>query len=68
MEVNISNSVISNNATGVQNSGGTVTIRLTNNDISFNGTALSGAIQSHANNRIQGNVSPGNAPTPDRPQ
>jgi hypothetical protein len=64
VEANISNSEISNNATGVQNTGGPTTIRLTNNDISFNGTGVNGTSQSHATNRIQGNVSPGNAPSP----
>jgi hypothetical protein len=64
VEANISNSEISNNATGVQNTGGPTTIRLTNNDISFNGTGVSGPSQSHATNRIQGNASPGNAPSP----
>jgi len=62
-ETNISNSVISNNATGVLNAGGTVTIRLGNNDIAFNTTALSGATQSFGNNRILGNGSLGTAPT-----
>jgi hypothetical protein len=63
-EVNVSNSVSSNNGTGVQNSGGTTTIRLNNNDISFNGTAISGATQSFTNNRISGNGAAGTAPTP----
>jgi hypothetical protein len=64
MEVNISNSVISSNATGVQNGGGTVTIRLGNNDITLNGTALSGATQTYGNNRLLGNTAAGTAPTP----
>jgi hypothetical protein len=55
---------MSNNAIGVFNSGGTTTIRLSNNDISFNTTGISGATQSHTNNRIQGNGSAGTAPTP----
>jgi hypothetical protein len=63
-EVNISNSVISSNPTGVQNAGGTVTIRLNNNDIAFNSTAISGATQSHVNNRIQGNGQLGTEPSP----
>lgn len=62
-EVNISNSVISNNGLGVGNLGGTVTIRLSNNDISFNTTGFSGATQSYFNNRLQGNTSLGPAPT-----
>jgi hypothetical protein len=64
IEANISNTVSSNNGIGVQNSGGTVTIRLANNDISFNGTALSGATQSFGNNRLLGNTSAGNDATP----
>jgi hypothetical protein len=39
-------------------------IRVSNNDISFNGTALIGAMQSFGNNRIQGNGTLGTAPTP----
>jgi hypothetical protein len=62
-EVNLSNSVTSNNSTGVQNAGGAV-IRLSNTDIAFNGTAISGATQSFSTNRIQGNVALGTAPTP----
>jgi hypothetical protein len=62
-EGNISNSVISNNGTGVFNAGGTLTIRLHNNDISFNGTAISGVTFGHNSNRIQGNSQPGTAPT-----
>ena len=64
IEANISNTVSSNNGIGVQNSGGTVTIRLANNDISFNGTGLSGATQSFGNNRLLGNTSAGNDATP----
>src|SRR5262249_14491838 len=63
-EVNVSNSVIHSRGTGVQNAGGTVTIRLANNDITLNGTAISGATQSFTNNRIQGNGTLGTAPTP----
>jgi hypothetical protein len=63
-EVHLSNSVSGNNGTGVQNGGGTATIRLSNNDIVFNGTAFIGATQSFNNNRIQGNGSLGTAPTP----
>jgi hypothetical protein len=63
MEVNISNTTISNNGLGVGNLGGTITIRLSNNDISFNGTAIQGATQSHVNNRLQGNGQAGTVPT-----
>jgi hypothetical protein len=63
-EVNLSNSVTSNNGFGVVNGGaGNPVIRLSNNDISFNGTALSGATQTFGNNRIQGNSTLGTAPT-----
>jgi hypothetical protein len=63
LQVDVSNSVSSNNGTGVQNGGGTVTIRLSNNDIAFNGTAFGGATQSFNNNRVQGNETLGTAPT-----
>ncbi len=63
-QVNVSNSIVtSNNGNGIQNLAGTVTIRLSNNDIAFNGTGISGATQSFTNNRIAGNGSPGTAPT-----
>jgi len=39
-QVNISNSVVSNNGLGIGNLGGTVTLRVSNNDISFNNTAI----------------------------
>jgi hypothetical protein len=63
VQVHVSNSVSSNNGTGVQNGGGTTTIRLSNNDIVFNGTAFAGATQSFNNNRVQGNGALGTAPT-----
>jgi hypothetical protein len=63
VEVNVNGSAISNNNIGVQNSGGTTTIRLDDNNIAFNATALSGATQSHNNNRIEGNGALGTAPT-----
>jgi hypothetical protein len=48
----------------VQNGGGGApVIRLFNNDIVFNSTALSGTTQSFGNNRIQGNGTLGTAPT-----
>jgi hypothetical protein len=62
-EVNLNNSVISNNGVGVQNSGGTVAIRLSNNDIAFNTTGVSGTTVSFATNRITGNGSVGTVPT-----
>jgi hypothetical protein len=63
VQVHVSNSVSSNNGTGVQNGGGTTTIRLSNNDIVFNGTAFAGATQSFNNNRVQGNGALRTAPT-----
>jgi hypothetical protein len=62
-EVNISNSVISSNGLGIGNLNGTVTIRLSNNDVSLNNTAFFGVIQSHVNNRVQGNLALGSTPT-----
>jgi hypothetical protein len=49
-EVNVSNSAISNNGLGIGNLGGTTTIRLNNNDVSFNNTAFSGTTLSHVKN------------------
>ena len=63
VEVNVSNTSVSNNATGVLNGGGAVTIRLTGNDIMFNATALNGATQTFGNNRIEGNGAFGTPPT-----
>ena len=63
-ELNINNSVISNNGTGIQNAGGTTTVRISNTDIAFNGTAITGATSSFGNNRISGNTAAGTAPTP----
>ena len=62
-EVNISNSVVSSNGLGIGNLNGTVTIRLSNNDVSLNNTAFFGVIQSHVNNRVQGNLALGSTPT-----
>jgi hypothetical protein len=64
VEVHVSNSLISNNGIGVQNATGTVTIRLSHNEIVFNTTAFSGATQSFNNNRVQGNGTLATAPTP----
>lgn len=55
-EVNVTGSVMSSNGIGVQNGGGTVTIRLADNDLAFNTTAVSGATQSFGTNRISGSV------------
>jgi hypothetical protein len=61
-EINVDNSVSSNNVTGVLVSAGAI-VRLSNTDISFNGTAITGATQSFGNNRISGNTAVGTAPT-----
>jgi hypothetical protein len=61
-EINVDNSVSSNNVTGVQVSAGAI-VRLANTDIAFNGTAITGATQSFGNNRISGNTAVGTAPT-----
>lgn len=60
-QVTVDNSVISHNDVGVTAIG---SIRLSNSDISFNSTGISGATTSFGNNRISGNVSAGTAPTP----
>jgi hypothetical protein len=62
-ELNISNSVVSSNGLGIGNLAGTVTIRLSNNDVSFNNNAFFGVILSHSNNRVQGNLAIGSEPT-----
>lgn len=54
---------INNNGTGILNGIGT-TIRISNSDIAFNGTGITGATSSFGNNRISGNTSAGTAPTP----
>jgi len=61
VELNVSNSRISDNGTGVRGGGGI--IRLSNNEISFNRTGIGGATTSFGNNRISGNGTPGTAPT-----
>jgi hypothetical protein len=63
VEVNVDRSVSSNNGTGISNDGGTVTIRLSNSNIAFNTTGISGVTQSFGNNRISGNGTAGPAPT-----
>ena len=59
-EINVDNSVTSNNGTGIQSNG---TTRIANTDIAFNGTGISGATSSFGNNRISGNTAAGTAPT-----
>jgi hypothetical protein len=61
-ELNVDESTTSGNGTGIQNAGG-ATIRISNTNIAFNGTAITGAVQSYGNNRISGNSGLGTAPT-----
>ena len=56
-QVNVSNSMFSNNVVGANVSGGT--IRLTNNDFFNNTTAIAGTAESANNNRFRGNTSDG---------
>jgi hypothetical protein len=62
-QISVDDSSITNNNTGVLANG---TIRLSNTDILYNGTAVSGAAgnaQTYGNNRIAGNVATGTALT-----
>ncbi len=63
-QLTVDDSVISNNVTGVAAYGN---IRLSNTDINFNGTAVSGAATTYGNNRLFGNVSSGVSMTPASP-
>jgi len=56
--INIDNSAISNNTTGVQSNSN---IRISNSDVTFNTTGFSGTAVSYGNNRLQGNNSFGTA-------
>jgi len=56
----VNNTEISSNGTGVLATG---TIQLTNSDILFNSTAITGATTSFGNNRIFGNAAVGTTPT-----
>lgn len=51
--LDFNNGVVDHNTTGVFNSGSTV--RLSNSDVTFNGTGVSGTVSSFSNNRFQGN-------------
>jgi hypothetical protein len=59
--INIDSSVISNNTTGVQ---GNNNIRISNSDVTFNGTGFSGTTVSYGNNRLQGNSAFGTPVSP----
>jgi hypothetical protein len=63
-QVNVDTSVTSNNGTGVQNGGNSnTTVVISNSEIAFNGSGITGVVQSFGNNRISGNGSAGAAPT-----
>ncbi|MDT7542581.1 MAG: hypothetical protein QOE33_2485 [Acidobacteriota bacterium] len=53
-ELNVDESTSANNGTGVQNGGGSVTIRLSNTNLTNNTTAVSGSVLSYGNNRVAG--------------
>jgi hypothetical protein len=59
-QIGLDDSLVSGNATGLQ-SGGTMSI--SNSEISFNLSGISGATTSFGNNRIFGNVGAGTVPT-----
>jgi hypothetical protein len=58
----LDSSVVSHNLTGIVSNGGSVA--LTNSDVVFNNTAISGPMTSFGNSRIFGNAVPGMAPAP----
>jgi hypothetical protein len=60
-QITVDNSKISQNSTGVQSFG---SVRLSNSDIAFNSTAISGSAGTFGNNRFSGNSAPGTAPMP----
>ena len=61
VDINVENTSITNNGTGVGILSGAPIIRLSNTMVTGNGTGLSGAIVSFGNNRIAGNNA-GNGP------
>jgi hypothetical protein len=60
-QITVDGSTINNNSIGIQS---TQSIRLSNNNISFNVTAISGSSGTFGNNRFSGNTSIGTAPSP----
>jgi parallel beta helix pectate lyase-like protein len=62
-EMNVDDSAISNNGTGLFTASSGV-LRVSNSDVSHNTTRASGAWVSFGNNRALGNTNPGTAPTP----
>lgn len=63
VEANIDQTVVSSNGKGLLTSG-TTSLRFSNSDITFNGTAFDGATLTFGNNRVVGNGTAGTAPTP----
>ena len=59
-QVGVDDTTVSENATGLQNSG---TMTISNANVSFNTTGITGATTSFGNNRIFGNTAAGTAPT-----
>jgi hypothetical protein len=59
-QVGLDSSSVSGNATGLQNGG---SMSISNSEISFNTTGITGATASFGNNRIFGNTSAGTVPT-----
>jgi hypothetical protein len=60
-QIVVNNSTIGHNGTGVQSSS---SVRLSNNEIAFNVTAISGSSGTFGNNRFSGNGTIGTPPTP----
>jgi hypothetical protein len=69
--LNVESTMVNHNTTGIRGGPNGSFVRLSNATIQENGTGLAtagGAIQSHGNNSISGNTSPGTAPTVIGPQ
>ena len=63
-QVSISGTMVSYNTVGIQ---ANAPVSLSNSDVVFNGTGISGTVSSYVNNRIFGNTAPGTAPVPISP-
>ncbi len=59
-QIGLDDSLVSGNATGLQSNG---TMSISNSEISFNTTGITGATTSFGNNRIFGNTGAGTVPT-----
>lgn len=60
-QIVVDNSTISHNVTGVHSNS---SVRISNNNIAFNGTAISGSSGTFGNNRFSGNGTIGTPPSP----